>query len=493
MQSLTHEVMANHSVMTAFSTYAVNSYSLSSASGSKAIQLQEECSRRWIAWLQLEGDSLPLDNGAAPTAETSVQSYEHSVEPKSFDDLLDAGRKLFRSKFEFRNRSQERLCNEAYLSERASIVVHAPTGFGKTEVFHLPLVALASKKSCKYVSFVFVPYLVLLEGTLQRLNAGNLLNVAQVKQFVDVGYDGLTDVYVGVYEDLAREDFAARIVGLESFSNRNVKLCYLIIDEFHNLETETYRSAQLDLISTVRMDVFQKVVFLSGTAPKIIANTALRKIKFKGLETPELPVSSDVMTLPASSAMKSLPTRMYDLVTEVPLGHVHKEVRTVADPYLEAFKLLKALFACEPNAKAIAVVGTRQKVVELADDWEREFRLVWAHAKIPTDQKIKRAAEFLSHEDCQVMGTRLMRRMVIMIDCRPSIIEFIQAAGRLRSHGLFYLLNSEEPKYANEASPVVPLVGSGCLREQMARFYGLATGHEAPLPAEAQNQLVKLT
>ncbi|QLQ80007.1 hypothetical protein HG537_0C06560 [Torulaspora globosa] len=34
MQSLTHEVMANHSVRTALSTYAVNSYSLLSTSGS---------------------------------------------------------------------------------------------------------------------------------------------------------------------------------------------------------------------------------------------------------------------------------------------------------------------------------------------------------------------------------------------------------------------------------------------------------------------------
>ncbi|QLQ81247.1 hypothetical protein HG537_0E06040 [Torulaspora globosa] len=84
-------------------------------------------------------------------------------------------------------------------------------------------------------------------------------------------------------------------------------------------------------------------------------------------------------------------------------------------------------------------------------------------------------------------------RMVIIMDCGPSIIDFIQAAGRLRSHGFFYLLNSKEQKYADEASPVVPLIGSGCLREQMAKFYGLATGHEAPLPAEAQNQLVKLT
>ncbi|QLL31841.1 hypothetical protein HG536_0B07090 [Torulaspora globosa] len=44
-QSLTHEAMANHSVRTAYSTYAVDSFSLAPVAGSKAIQLQEEASR----------------------------------------------------------------------------------------------------------------------------------------------------------------------------------------------------------------------------------------------------------------------------------------------------------------------------------------------------------------------------------------------------------------------------------------------------------------
>ncbi|QLL34637.1 hypothetical protein HG536_0H00110 [Torulaspora globosa] len=90
-QSLTHEVMANHSVRTAYSTYAVDNFSLSSVAGSKAIQLQEEASRRWIAWLQLENCAPAQEEVAAPAAEMPVLSYEHPVEPKSFDDLPVAG------------------------------------------------------------------------------------------------------------------------------------------------------------------------------------------------------------------------------------------------------------------------------------------------------------------------------------------------------------------------------------------------------------------
>lgn len=165
--------------------------------------------------------------------------------------------------------------------------MQAPAGFGKTELFHLPLVALASKKSCKNVSFVFVPYMVLLEGTLQRLSAGNLLKVAQVKQFVDVGYDGVTDVYVGGYDDLATEEFAARIVEWESSNGKNANLCYLVIDEFHNLETETYRRKNFERIRKVQFDAFERVLFLSATAPAAVADGAIQRAGFKGLEKPE--------------------------------------------------------------------------------------------------------------------------------------------------------------------------------------------------------------
>lgn len=81
--------------------------------------------------------------------------------------------------------------------------------------------------------------MILLAGTVQRLSAGNLLNVALATNLTDVGYDEVTNVYVEAYDNLVNEDFAARIVGWRSCNNRNVKLCCIVIDEFKNLETET--------------------------------------------------------------------------------------------------------------------------------------------------------------------------------------------------------------------------------------------------------------
>ena len=63
----------------------------------------------------------------------------------------------------------------------------------------------------KYVSFLFVPYTVLLANCMIRLGRGSCLNVASVRNFIEKGYDGVTDLYVGIYDELASANFTDRI------------------------------------------------------------------------------------------------------------------------------------------------------------------------------------------------------------------------------------------------------------------------------------------
>ncbi|QLL32487.1 hypothetical protein HG536_0C06580 [Torulaspora globosa] len=185
----------------------------------------------------------------------------------------------------------------------------------------------------------------------------------------------------------------------------------------------------------------------------------------------------------SSGGMTCYPIKMFDLMGEVPLGHVHKEFMKVTDSSREAFKLLKALFACEPHARAVVAVGSRRKVEDLSEEWKEHFRIAWTNGHISSGERIR---SFLADKNSQVLlGTKLVTQgidvrnlqMVIMMDYRPSIIEFIQAAGRLRSSGLFYLLSSARAR--GEAGervsdhPAVPLLEDGCVDKQMAAFYGL--------------------
>ncbi|KAF4005490.1 DEAD/DEAH box helicase family protein [Saccharomyces cerevisiae] len=169
------------------------------------------------------------------------------------------------------------------MADTPSVAVQAPPGYGKTELFHLPLIALASKGDVKYVSFLFVPYTVLLANCMIRLGRCGCLNVAPVRNFIEEGCDGVTDLYVGIYDDLASTNFTDRIAAWENivectFRTNNVKLGYLIVDEFHNFETEVYRQSQFGGITNLDFDAFEKAIFLSGTAPEAVADAALQRI-----------------------------------------------------------------------------------------------------------------------------------------------------------------------------------------------------------------------
>ena len=503
-ESATSELMANHSVQTGRNIYGVDSFSLTSVSGTTATLLQERASERWIQWLGLESDyhcSFSSTRNAEDVVAGEAASSNHHQkisrvtrkrprEPKSTNDILVAGQKLFGSSFEFRDLHQLRLCYEIYMADTPSVAVQAPPGYGKTELFHLPLIALASKGDVKYVSFLFVPYTVLLANCMIRLGRRGCLNVAPVRNFIEEGYDGVTDLYVGIYDDLASTNFTDRIAAWENivectFRTNNVKLGYLIVDEFHNFETEVYRQSQFGGITNLDFDAFEKAIFLSGTAPEAVADAALQRIGLTGLAKKSMDINELKRSEDLSRGLSSYPTRMFNLIkekSEVPLGHVHKIWKKVESQPEEALKLLLALFESEPESKAIVVASTTNEVEELACSWRKYFRVVWIHGKLGAAEKVSRTKEFVTDGSMRVLiGTKLVTEgidikqlmMVIMLDNRLNIIELIQGVGRLRDGGLCYLLSRKNSWAARNRKGELPPIKEGCITEQVREFYGL--------------------
>jgi len=503
-ESATSELMANHSVQTGRNIYGVDSFSLTSVSGTTATLLQERASERWIQWLGLESDyhcSFSSTRNAEDVVAGEAASSDHHQkisrvtrkrprEPKSTNDILVAGQKLFGSSFEFRDLHQLRLCYEIYMADTPSVAVQAPPGYGKTELFHLPLIALASKGDVKYVSFLFVPYTVLLANCMIRLGRCGCLNVAPVRNFIEEGCDGVTDLYVGIYDDLASTNFTDRIAAWENivectFRTNNVKLGYLIVDEFHNFETEVYRQSQFGGITNLDFDAFEKAIFLSGTAPEAVADAALQRIGLTGLAKKSMDINELKRSEDLSRGLSSYPTRMFNLIkekSEVPLGHVHKIWKKVESQPEEALKLLLALFESEPESKAIVVASTTNEVEELACSWRKYFRVVWIHGKLGAAEKVSRTKEFVTDGSMRVLiGTKLVTEgidikqlmMVIMLDNRLNIIELIQGVGRLRDGGLCYLLSRKNSWAARNRKGELPPIKEGCITEQVREFYGL--------------------
>ncbi|CAD6614377.1 HN1_G0026070.mRNA.1.CDS.1 [Saccharomyces cerevisiae] len=502
-ESATSELMANHSVQTGRNIYGVDSFSLTSVSGTTATLLQERASERWIQWLGLESDyhcSFSSTRNAEDVVAGEAASSDHHQkisrvtrkrprEPKSTNDILVAGQKLFGSSFEFGDLHQLRLCHEIYMADTPSVAVQAPPGYGKTELFHLPLIALASKGDVKYVSFLFVPYTVLLANCMIRLGRCGCLNVAPVRNFIEEGYDGVTDLYVGIYDDLASTNFTDRIAAWENivectFRTNDVKLGYLIVDEFHNFETEVYRQSQFGGITNLDFDAFEKAIFLSGTAPEAVADAALQRIGLTGLAKKSMDINELKRSEDLSRGLSSYPTRMFNLIkekSEVPLGHVHKIRKKVESQPEEALKLLLALFEIEPESKAIVVASTTNEVEELACSWRKYFRVVWIHGKLGAAEKVSRTKEFVTDGSMRVLiGTKLVTEgidikqlmMVIMLDNRLNIIELIQGVGRLRDGGLCYLLSRKNSWAARNRKGELSPIKEGCITEQVREFYG---------------------
>ncbi|PTN18714.1 Y' element ATP-dependent helicase [Saccharomyces cerevisiae] len=457
-------------------------------------------SERWIQWLGLESDyhcSFSSTRNAEDVVAGEAASSDHDQkisrvtrkrprEPKSTNDILVAGQKLFGSSFEFRDLHQLRLCHEIYMADTPSVAVQAPPGYGKTELFHLPLIALASKGDVKYVSFLFVPYTVLLANCMIRLSRCGCLNVAPVRNFIEEGCDGVTDLYVGIYDDLASTNFTDRIAAWENivectFRTNNVKLGYLIVDEFHNFETEVYRQSQFGGITNLDFDAFEKAIFLSGTAPEAVADAALQRIGLTGLAKKSMDINELKRSEDLSRGLSSYPTRMFNLIkekSEVPLGHVHKIWKKVESQPEEALKLLLALFEIEPESKAIVVASTTNEVEELACSWRKYFRVVWIHGKLGAAEKVSRTKEFVTDGSMRVLiGTKLVTEgidikqlmMVIMLDNRLNIIELIQGVGRLRDGGLCYLLSRKNSWAARNRKGELPPIKEGCITEQVQK------------------------
>ncbi|CAH1829803.1 unnamed protein product [Saccharomyces cerevisiae] len=291
-------------------------------------------------------------------------------------------------------------------------------------------------------------------------------------------------------DDLASTNFTDRIAAWENivectFRTNNVKLGYLIVDEFHNFETEVYRQSQFGGITNLDFDAFEKAIFLSGTAPEAVADAALQHIGLTGLAKKSMDINELKRSEDLSRGLSSYPTRMFNLIkekSEVPLGHVHKIRKKVESQPEEALKLLLALFESEPESKAIVVASTTNEVEELACSWRKYFRVVWIHGKLGAAEKVSRTKEFVTDGSMQVLiGTKLVTEgidikqlmMVIMLDNRLNIIELIQGVGRLRDGGLCYLLSRKNSWAARNRKGELPPIKEGCITEQVREFYGL--------------------
>ncbi|KAM3163168.1 Helicase ATP-binding domain-containing protein [Lachancea thermotolerans] len=470
----TSAYLADHWPKMGTGMYGLDSLLLKNLQGPTAYMTQRELSEQWNLSMDLGVNTEDEPQSTGNTLKGGLQRA--GLVP---DDLFLAGRMLYGEQFAFRNTDQTFACISAYMSDEKVIAVQAPTGFGKTLVFQLPLICYAMKK-LRTVSFVFVPDAALVAATTHRLRSKSCLRVGSVEFLIHkglVGDDPFQDVYVGTFSDAIDH----RLIELmkhweEQFPETQLGL--LVFDEFQNLpDVESYCKAPLHLPKDIDIEQFQRLILTTATGSQGSSEKALRELGLKGrLEIQ--PVWGDSE---GDTCFVTAPIRFRNYIREPPLAHVYKHAILMEDDGTgQVMVLLRRLFEKDSKAKAAIVLGQEANTGSLFNRVAKEFTSVCVGKELGKTEKAMKMQSFLLDKNVQVlMGSKLAvegidvaeLRMVILLDYQPSVGEYIQCAGRVRNSGVSIALWRKAPQRINNDLSSIDY--SHCFTSQICEFYEL--------------------
>ncbi|CCD23433.1 DEAD/DEAH box helicase NDAI_0B03990 [Naumovozyma dairenensis CBS 421] len=456
------ERLAGHSAATGQGIYGNDVGSGVGADASLEEKYASLINSAWQNWLGLGYGKEKEEGEPAVARNNCVKKYVSSN--GSIKDLFVAGKKLYGKEFQFRE-GQFDVSVEIYLWGTQIIPIQALPGFRKTALFQIPSVVLSYGEQ-KTVSFVFVPYVCLLSNMKLRLSSCGI-NCGILKDLFVNGpaveeKNLFCDVYVGTFNDLGSENFL-RLVNNWYNIYQDCILGMIVIDEFHNLETEQlYRGQSFRLISEINFNLAWKVVVMTGTAGK---KGMVKPMNFIGYD-------KEMCTSMVSNKNRIL---YFDLVNQTPLKNIVKKFQVFERSTMtesEVEMLVDRFMEYDTKSKVIIVCKEKVTVEKLYFRQDSE----WVHGDLPSEEKIKKSRRFIEDEKCRIMiGTKLVSegidikgvKLVIMLDYLPSIGEYIQTAGRLREGGVCL---SYWTKRSVQTCSVKPDV---CITKQVSKFYDL--------------------
>ncbi|CAI2017060.1 hypothetical protein SEUBUCD650_0H00110 [Saccharomyces eubayanus] len=154
-------------------------------------------------------------------------------------DLMEAGSCLFgNSQFPaFKSTDQSNFTATVLNGDRKLLALQAPTSFGKTVTYLLPMMVLAKTRPGKFIHFVSVPYVALKTATMKRVQQAGLVAAdSSALGAIDFYTQVVTiDVIVGVFDGFAQDECVSK---WDVMYGGCRKLGYFVIDEFHVLEVE---------------------------------------------------------------------------------------------------------------------------------------------------------------------------------------------------------------------------------------------------------------
>lgn len=382
-----------------------------------------------------------------------VEETKQEVKKQNFpiaDDLdsislVSAGKQLFGDDFAFRSVSQFQVTVDILYATTSCIAVNAPTGFGKTLCYQIPIHLYKDIAT----NFVITPYTALKVDVLNRVSASVPYsdNHAQL-----AGYNTI----VGNFDVFNNAEFYNYLVNFPQF-NPSKFLNLLIIDEAHLYTSEReFRNLPKDL--SILKKIFRKIIFLSATMPETTL-IELRKV---------FNIKSKVTT--------------HRLITEVPTAHFafYKQIQGSLDSAKDA--TLSIIEQSKDKRTIILFFRYKNTIPEFEEFFtKKNIDYTTITGDLSTEEKRTRI-DLVREKDAAeefnlIFATSILTvgvdfqncYEVVFIEQLFDIATTIQAMGRCRKRGSIYFM----PLQRNACKELDVIAVNDCIVGQVAKFYCL--------------------
>ena len=399
------------------------------------------------------------------------KQFEMSDFPMDSFELLDAGKRYFDTvTFDYKSKEQMAFTTMVMASDNRKIVgLQAPTAFGKSLTFILPMMVLKKCSRYHYVSFVCVPYEALKVATITKLERGGLIarDVGALLSGDDQSLVPSVDVFVGCLETFKSANVHSLFHSWERRHAPYSKLGYLVFDEAHTLFLETEFRPDIKYIKNLSWAKWKKTLFLSATMNEIMYNRIVHD-----------------RAIPDDIKATSLYVNFIDKLPSV-------DVETCVEDYdereitKEAAKLVQNFLNNTINSKAVFFFSSKIRLHNV-------YKLVGASGAVgmvdgdstDTDKrKIFHDFEDEYSDTRVVMGTKLLSngldcktvQFVCLVDCAINCVDYLQMVGRIRSWGYVKIIHNNSTKQFGaftEINNMFPSIDwNKCISQTVAKFY----------------------
>lgn len=342
----------------------------------------------------------------------------------------------------FRDLDQETAITDVAFTPTRSRAILAHTGFGKTFVFLVPMIAYKIGGGGEhFVHLVLMPYRFLAEQMKTRLRRYlHVIDAYEHRLFSDG-----VDVIVGVFDCLRNREFVNFILNFQNLPcGRNSRLGMVVIDEAQVLNEE-YKFRNFSNLRYECLKVFFKVVCLGATLGRDFCR-----------------MNSRTLLLPV----------MMNCVRELPNCNVYMDQR-VGDSrelmYMKLKQYVKNFVNYYPDDLVLVYYDWKETLYAHEAELRRSYGdgVVTVTADIEDMegvQDVVRTAKVVLATKSFSCGIDLPNiRAIVFFDTDVPVAEMIQVIGRARnkvSH-MVELYSNRDPDEVR------------CFRQQMAAFYGI--------------------